>query len=328
MQCLITAIVAVILLVGMASSCPSVCNCTSNSNGVDVDCSGRGLHSIPNKLHSNTYILELQNNAISVIKDNTFNNLSSLYELRLNNNNISVIENNAFNNLPSLQYIRMDNNSIAFVSEYAFENLPNLTSLTFDMYCDSCGNIPFWRWLIGYHTFNISITCKDFDGKHLHEVPLNNVTDCSDGPIQIEISPPDTTYTVNETDSVNQINCTADCNPSCTTTWTGPNLPAGTTSILSLQNIDRSQAGVYNCTAVNAISSLTLIKVNVIVNFAAKPHNNTAVYIWVGASIATAIVVIIIVLVILRYRRKKTQYQGLPVLAFANLAFADADADA
>jgi hypothetical protein len=38
----------------------------------------------------------------------------------------------------------------------------------------------------------------------------------SDGPIQIEISPPDTTYTVNETDSVNQINCTADCNPICT----------------------------------------------------------------------------------------------------------------
>jgi hypothetical protein len=39
----------------------------------------------------------------------------------------------------------------------------------------------------------------------------------SDGSIQIEISPPDTTYTVNETDSVNQINCTADCIPSCTT---------------------------------------------------------------------------------------------------------------
>jgi hypothetical protein len=88
----------------------------------------------------------------------------------------------------------------------------------------------------------------------------------SDGPIQIEISPPDTTYTVNETGSVNQITCTADCIPSCTTTWTGPNLTAGTTSILNLQNIDRSQAGVYNCTAVNAISSLTLIKVNVIVN--------------------------------------------------------------
>jgi hypothetical protein len=88
----------------------------------------------------------------------------------------------------------------------------------------------------------------------------------TDGPIQIEISPPDNTYTVTETGSVNQITCTADCNPSCTTTWTGPNLPAGSTSILNLNNIDRSQAGTYNCTAVNEISSLTLIKVNVIVN--------------------------------------------------------------
>jgi hypothetical protein len=82
----------------------------------------------------------------------------------------------------------------------------------------------------------------------------------------MEISPPYTTYTVTETGSVNQITCTADCNPNCITTWTGPNLPAGSTSILNLQNIDRSQAGVYNCTAVNAISSLTLIKVNIIVN--------------------------------------------------------------
>ena len=88
----------------------------------------------------------------------------------------------------------------------------------------------------------------------------------SDGPIQIEISPQDNTYTVTETGSVNQITCTSDCNPSCIATWTGPNLPAGSTSILNLQNIDRSQAGAYNCTAVNEISSLTLIKVNVIVN--------------------------------------------------------------
>jgi hypothetical protein len=88
----------------------------------------------------------------------------------------------------------------------------------------------------------------------------------SDGPIQIEISPQDNTYTVAETGSVNQITCTSDCYPSCITTWTGPILPAGSTSSLNLHNIDRSQAGAYNCTAVNEISSLTLIKVNVIVN--------------------------------------------------------------
>jgi hypothetical protein len=88
----------------------------------------------------------------------------------------------------------------------------------------------------------------------------------SDGPIQIKISPPNTTYTVNETGSVNQITCTADCNPYCTTNWTGPDLYAGSTSILNIQNIDRSQAGVYTCIAFNEISSLTLINVNVIVN--------------------------------------------------------------
>ena len=54
MQFLITGIVVVILLVGVASSCPSVCSCTDTSNGVTVDCSGRGLDSIPTDLPDNT----------------------------------------------------------------------------------------------------------------------------------------------------------------------------------------------------------------------------------------------------------------------------------
>jgi hypothetical protein len=57
MQILITAIVAIILLVGVVSSCPSVCSCTSNSNGVNVDCFSSGLDSIPTDLPNNTYDL-------------------------------------------------------------------------------------------------------------------------------------------------------------------------------------------------------------------------------------------------------------------------------
>ena len=60
MQFLLTAIVAVILLVGVESSCPSVCNCTSNNNvngtilkEVHVNCSSRGLDSIPTDLPNN-----------------------------------------------------------------------------------------------------------------------------------------------------------------------------------------------------------------------------------------------------------------------------------
>ena len=56
MQFLKRAIV-VISLVGVASSCPSVCSCTDTSDGVTVYCSSRGLDSIPTDLPDNTYIL-------------------------------------------------------------------------------------------------------------------------------------------------------------------------------------------------------------------------------------------------------------------------------
>ena len=49
---------------------------------------------------------------------------------------------------------------------------------------------------------------------------------------------------------MNQIQCTADCTPVCTMTWSGPNLPAGTTFVLNLHDISRKQAGNYECTLV------------------------------------------------------------------------------
>jgi hypothetical protein len=65
--------------------------------------------------------------------------------------------------------------------------------------------------------------------------------------------------------TLNQIQCTADCIPVCTMTWSGPNLPAGTTSVLSLQNMNRNQSGNYQCTASNDVSSNTSDVVNVVV---------------------------------------------------------------
>ena len=53
MQFLITAIVVVILPVGVVSSCPSVCRCI----GVTVYCNNKGLDSIPTDLPDNTYAL-------------------------------------------------------------------------------------------------------------------------------------------------------------------------------------------------------------------------------------------------------------------------------
>jgi hypothetical protein len=48
-------------------------------------------------------------------------------------------------------------------------------------------------------------------------------------------------------------------------TWSGPNLPAGTASVLNIQNINRNQTGDYQCTASNDVSSKTSVVVNVVV---------------------------------------------------------------
>ena len=43
------------------------------------------------------------------------------------------------------------------------------------------------------------------------------------------------------------------------------NIPTGTTSVLNLQNINRNQAGSYQCTTSNDVSSKTSVVVNVVV---------------------------------------------------------------
>jgi hypothetical protein len=81
----------------------------------------------------------------------------------------------------------------------------------------------------------------------------------------VSITPSPQSYTLKETENLNQIQCTADCIPDCTMIWSGPNVPADTTSVLSLQNINKNQAGSYQCTASNDVSSNTSVVVNVVV---------------------------------------------------------------
>jgi hypothetical protein len=81
----------------------------------------------------------------------------------------------------------------------------------------------------------------------------------------VTITPSTQSYTLNETENLNQIQCTADCIPVCTMTWSGPNLPTGTTSVLNLHNINRNQTGNYQCTASNYVSSKISVVVNVVV---------------------------------------------------------------
>ena len=79
------------------------------------------------------------------------------------------------------------------------------------------------------------------------------------------ITPSTPSYTLKETEHLNQIQCTADCKPNCTMTWSGPNLPDVTTSVLNLHNIKRNQAGNYQCTASSDVSIKTSVVIHVVV---------------------------------------------------------------
>jgi hypothetical protein len=80
----------------------------------------------------------------------------------------------------------------------------------------------------------------------------------------VSITPLTQSYTLKEIENLNQIQCTADCMPACTITWRGPNFPAGTTSVLNLQNINRNQAGNYQCTVNNDVSSKISVAVTLL----------------------------------------------------------------
>ena len=76
-----------------------------------------------------------------------------------------------------------------------------------------------------------------------------------DGPESVTLSPPNTTYTVTEGDTMPSISCNASCRPQCTFMWTGPNVPNGTTKDLYLQNINRNESGTFYSTATNEVGS-------------------------------------------------------------------------
>ena len=76
----------------------------------------------------------------------------------------------------------------------------------------------------------------------------------SDGPDSVSLTPNNTTYTINEYASLNDITCNADCYPVCTYVWTkqGYSSQMSTTSVLSFEKgVSRNYAGMYKCIATN-----------------------------------------------------------------------------
>ncbi|XP_021352436.1 hemicentin-1-like isoform X2 [Mizuhopecten yessoensis] len=88
----------------------------------------------------------------------------------------------------------------------------------------------------------------------------------------VALSPPTSVYIRNEGVTLPDINCIADCRPSCTFFWTKPDkiiFVASSSSVLSLGQLDRSEHGRYRCNARNEVSNTTR-EINVTVQY--PPH--------------------------------------------------------
>ncbi|XP_052065494.1 toll-like receptor 4 [Mytilus californianus] len=75
-------------------------------------CDNRGFISVPRNLNRNIQVLDLSNNLITVIENNTLKNYTKMDILILNSNNISEVHEYGFEGLLSLKILRMENNVI------------------------------------------------------------------------------------------------------------------------------------------------------------------------------------------------------------------------
>ncbi|XP_073400249.1 leucine-rich repeat and transmembrane domain-containing protein 2 isoform X1 [Dendrobates tinctorius] len=108
-------------------TCPPFCTC--NSSSMEVDCSGRGLTSVPVDIPQDTRILLLLNNRISSLSGGPFSNLTSLHRLDLSNNYLDQLPPQVFGDLVNLTEIRLRNNSIRSLERELLQGLQQLRRL-------------------------------------------------------------------------------------------------------------------------------------------------------------------------------------------------------
>uniref|UniRef100_A0A8K9UTQ0 Leucine rich repeats and transmembrane domains 2 n=1 Tax=Oncorhynchus mykiss TaxID=8022 RepID=A0A8K9UTQ0_ONCMY len=123
-------------LVDLTTACPPTCFC----NATDVDCSGRGLLSMPALTHLpvSARTLLLPNNHLSSL--GSFANLTSLERLDLSNNYLDNLPPALFKDLGNLSDLTLHNNSLRALDRDLFQGLVGLRKL--DVSLNGLSDIP------------------------------------------------------------------------------------------------------------------------------------------------------------------------------------------
>ncbi|XP_067686600.1 toll-like receptor 4 [Haliotis asinina] len=143
--------------------CPWQCTCRRDIKGeVTVDCSNRNLTSVPQGIPTATQNLDLKHNNITILKNNTFVELSLLRDLDLSFNSLTHLERGALHGLESLErlylasnHMRLNNDSypIGVFSELTKLHVLDIQNNTDGATVPLATNYPDLRGLVALRVF-------------------------------------------------------------------------------------------------------------------------------------------------------------------------------
>ena len=110
-------------------SCPELCKCYQNDHVNIVDCKNNNITAISNEISTDSKVLDLSGNSISVLEPNNFDGLSQLEELLINSNQISEVNTGTFRNLSDLRKLDLAQNQLSALQMDMFEGLVGLETL-------------------------------------------------------------------------------------------------------------------------------------------------------------------------------------------------------
>ncbi|XP_056435015.1 leucine-rich repeat and transmembrane domain-containing protein 2 [Gadus chalcogrammus] len=127
-------------LLPSSSGCPPPCRCSPD--GLEVDCGGRDLSSLPplHLLPQGSRSLLLPNNRLSTLGATALANLSSLEVLDLSNNYLDNLPAGLFRDMTNLTRLALHNNSLTSLDKELFQGLGGLQRL--DLSLNGLSSVP------------------------------------------------------------------------------------------------------------------------------------------------------------------------------------------
>jgi len=114
----------------VATICPAGCVCKTNPHP-SFTCNGvEAIDTVPATIGSGMIVVDLQNNNVATIPDDSFDACSaSLYTLNLNGNKIKTVNKRPFQYLLALRNLQLHDNAIESIEAGAFDGLRKLATL-------------------------------------------------------------------------------------------------------------------------------------------------------------------------------------------------------